>query len=77
MGNGSGTHSHGGARFAYRQPESKAAADSSWPPVTSEGAPMEYVVLGFVAYGLGLLTMGLLASASRIDECPAPPELRR
>ncbi len=45
------------------------------PPLTSEGAPMTYVVLGFVAYGLGLLTMGLLASASRIDECPTPPEL--
>lgn len=37
---------------------------------------MTYVVLGFVAYGLGLLTMGLLASVSRIDECPTPPELR-
>jgi len=46
------------------------------PRVTSEGAPMTYVVLGFVAYGLGLLTMGLLSSASRIDECPTPPELR-
>jgi len=35
---------------------------------------MMYVVLGFVAYGLGLLTMGLLAAASRVDDCPAPPE---
>lgn len=46
------------------------------PPATSEGAPMTYVVLGFVAYGLGLLTMGLLASASRMDECPTPPDSR-
>jgi hypothetical protein len=35
---------------------------------------MAYVVVAFAAFGFGLLTMGLLASASRMDEWPTGPE---
>jgi len=77
MRNGSQSRRHGGAPFACSYSAGRQAVAMLAPPVASEGAPMTYVLLGFAAYGLGLLTMALLASASRIDECPTPPETGR